>query len=104
MASSMDIGHLNNYWVSVAIPLFSIRVPLTVPGKAFEAELENADGYLGYRVGIVRDNHQIADVKVDVGNSKVLNIEGGRKAKEYWELESHDANHEGRDNRDKVER
>ncbi len=59
---------------------------LSVPGKAFKVELENADGYLVYRVGIVRDDRQIADVKVDAGNSKVLNIEVDREAKEIWGL------------------
>ena len=36
-----------------------------------EAELEKAADYLVCRVGIVGDDQQIADVKVDAGNSKV---------------------------------
>ncbi len=60
----------------------------SVPGKAFEAELEKADGYLVYRVGILRDDHQIADVKVDAGNSKVLKIDVHRKTAEDQKLKT----------------
>ena len=48
---------------------------LSIPGKAFKAELENADGYLVYNVGIVQNRHRISDVKVDTGSGKVLNIQ-----------------------------
>ena len=47
---------------------------LSTPGKAFKVELESVNGYLVYRIGIVRDNHQIDAVEVDAGNRRVLNI------------------------------
>ena len=47
---------------------------LSTPGKAFKVELQSVNGYLVYRIGIVRDNHQIDAVEVDAGNRRVLNI------------------------------
>lgn len=57
----------------------------TVPGKALKAELENEDGYLIYGVEIVKADHQIADVKVDAGNGKVLKIDTDREDHEGHE-------------------
>ena len=52
----------------------------SIPGKVFDAELENSNGYLVYRVKILRDDHRVADIKVDAGNSKVLKIDGDQRA------------------------
>lgn len=46
-----------------------------VPGQVLGAELENENGYLVYGVEILKADHQIADVKVDAGNGKVLKID-----------------------------
>jgi hypothetical protein len=51
----------------------------SIPGKVFDAELENSNGYLVYRVKILRDDHRVVDVKVDAGNSKVLKIDGDQR-------------------------
>jgi hypothetical protein len=50
-----------------------------VPGKVIRTELENENGYLLYDVEIVKADRQIADVKIDAGNGKVLNIEKDKK-------------------------
>ena len=44
----------------------------SVPVQAFEIKLKKADAYLVYRVGILRDGHKKANVKVDATNGKVL--------------------------------
>ncbi|MCL4492213.1 MAG: PepSY domain-containing protein [Nitrospirae bacterium] len=43
-------------------------------------ELANENGYLVYRVEIVKADHQIVDVKVDAGNGVVIIMiaKGGR--------------------------
>lgn len=46
-----------------------------VPGKVIKAELENENGYLVYGVEIAKADKQIADVKVDAGNGKILKID-----------------------------
>jgi uncharacterized membrane protein YkoI len=65
-----------------------------VPGKVLKAELENENGYLVYGVEIVKTDHQIADVKVDAGNGKVLKVETDQKDNEGNEGEDSDNGHE----------
>ncbi len=65
-----------------------------VPGKVVKAELENENGYLVYGVEIAKADRQIADVKVDAGNGKVLKIETDQKDNEGREGEDSDNGHE----------
>ncbi|MBI5587355.1 MAG: PepSY domain-containing protein [Deltaproteobacteria bacterium] len=65
-----------------------------VPGKALKAELENENGYLVYGVEIAKADHQIADVKVDAGDGKVLKIDTDQKDNEGHEREDSDNGHE----------
>ncbi len=58
-----------------------------VPGQVLGAELENENGYLVYGVEILKSDHQIADVKVDAGNGKILKIDTEQN-------ENDDHNHE----------
>lgn len=69
----------------------------TVPGKVLKAELENKNGYLVYCVEVVKPDRQIADVKVDAGNGKVLKIEKDQKDNEDSEVEDYDNGHEDAD-------
>ncbi len=50
----------------------------SVPGKVLKVELEDEDGYLVYGVEIVKADRQIADVKIDAGNGKLLKIGNDR--------------------------
>lgn len=52
-----------------------------VSGKVIKVELENENGYLVYGVEIVKADKQIADVKVDAGNGKILKIDLDHKDK-----------------------
>jgi uncharacterized membrane protein YkoI len=45
-----------------------------VPGKVVKVELENEDGYLVYGVEIAKAHRQVADVKADSENRRVLKI------------------------------
>jgi uncharacterized membrane protein YkoI len=65
-----------------------------VPGKVLKAELGNENGYLVYGVEIVKTDHQIAEVKVDAGNGKVLKVETDQKDNEGNEGEDSDNGHE----------
>ena len=65
-----------------------------VPGKVLKAELENENGYLVWGVEIAKADHQIADVKVDAGNGKVLKIEADQSNHEGHEGEDYDNGHE----------
>ncbi len=65
-----------------------------VQGKVLKAELENENGYLVYGVEIAKTDHQIADIKVDAGNGKVLKIETDQKDNEGQEGEDSDNGHE----------
>ena len=69
----------------------------TVPGKVLKAELENENGYLVYCVEVVKSDRQIADIKVDAGNGKVLKIEKDQKDNENSEVEDYDNGHEDAD-------
>jgi uncharacterized membrane protein YkoI len=71
----------------------------TVPGKVLKAELENENGYLVYCVEVVKSDRQIADIKVDAGNGKVLKIEKDQKDNEDSEVEDYDNSHEDADER-----
>jgi uncharacterized membrane protein YkoI len=66
----------------------------SVPGKVLKAELENENGYLVYGVEVAKADHQIADVKIDAGNGKVLKIETDQKDDEGHEGEDSDNGHE----------
>ncbi|MHB8909071.1 MAG: PepSY domain-containing protein [Syntrophales bacterium] len=50
----------------------------SVPGKVLKVELEDEDGYLVYGVEIARADRQIADVKIDAGNGKLMKIDQDR--------------------------
>jgi uncharacterized membrane protein YkoI len=63
-----------------------------VPGKVLRAELENENGYLVYGVEIAKADHQMADVKIDAGNGKILKIDQGKD--EGHEREDSDNGHE----------
>jgi hypothetical protein len=65
-----------------------------VPGQVVKVELENENGYLVYGVEIAKADHQIADVKIDAGNGKVLKIETNQKDSEDQEGEDSDNGHE----------
>ena len=67
-----------------------------VPGKVLKTELENENGYLVYGIEIAKADNQIADVKVDAGNGKVLKIETDKKDNEDREGEDSDNGHEER--------
>jgi hypothetical protein len=78
------------------IPLDSaIQAALaTVPGKVLRAELENENGYLVYGIEIVKADREMADVKVDAGNGKVLKVDTERENHEGHEKEDADHGHE----------
>jgi len=65
-----------------------------VPGKVLKVELENENNYLVYGVEIAKPDHQIADVKVDAGNGKVLKIDADRNNHEGHEGEESGNGHE----------
>ncbi|MFZ2418742.1 MAG: PepSY domain-containing protein [Smithellaceae bacterium] len=66
-----------------------------VPGKVLKVELEDEDGYLVYGVEIAKADRQIADVKIDAGNGKLLKIDNDRKdADEREEAEGSENEHE----------
>jgi uncharacterized membrane protein YkoI len=50
----------------------------SVPGQILKVELEDEDGYLVYGVEIAKADKQIADVKIDAGNGKLLKIDNDR--------------------------
>jgi uncharacterized membrane protein YkoI len=70
-----------------------------VPGKVLKVELENENGYLVYGVEIAKADRQIADVKIDAGDGKVLKIETDQKDSEGHEGEDSDNDHEEGDER-----
>lgn len=61
-----------------------------VPGKVLKAELENENGFLVYGIEIAKADRQIADVKIDAGDGKILKIETDRKDSEGQEGEESD--------------
>jgi uncharacterized membrane protein YkoI len=65
-----------------------------VPGKLLKVELENENGFLVYGVEIAKADHQVADVKVDAGNGKVLKIDADQDNHEGHEGEDFDNGHE----------
>jgi hypothetical protein len=65
-----------------------------VPGKVLKAELESENGYLVYGIEVAKEDHQIADVKIDAGTGKVLKIENDQKDSEGHEGEDSDNDHE----------
>jgi hypothetical protein len=78
----------------------AVKTALTaVPGKVLKAELENENGFLVYGVEIAKADRQIADVKIDAGNGKVLKIEADQKDSEGNEGEDSDNGHEYLDER-----
>ena len=64
-----------------------------VPGKVLKVELENENGSLVYGVEIAKADHQIADVKVDAGNGKVLKIDADQDNHEGHKGEDSDNGH-----------
>ncbi len=69
----------------------AVKAAITaVPGKVLKAELENENGYLVYGVEVAKADRQIADVKIDAGNGKVLKIETEQKDSEGNEGEDSD--------------
>jgi hypothetical protein len=78
------------------IPIdYAINAALgAVPGKVLKAGLENENGYLVYGVEVAKSDRQIADVKIDAGNGKVLKIETDQKDSEGNEGEDYDNGHE----------
>ena len=64
-----------------------------VPGKVLKVELENENGSLVYGVEIAKADHQIADVKVDAGNGKVLKIDADQNNHEGHKGEDSDNGH-----------
>lgn len=70
-----------------------------VPGQVLGAKLENENGYLVYGVEILKADHQIADVKVDAGNGKILKIDTEQNDNEGTEKEDSDNDHEEREER-----
>ena len=78
----------------------AVKAAITaVPGKVLKAELENENGYLVYGVEVAKADRQIADVKIDAGNGKVLKIETDQKDSEGNEGEDSDNGHEDVDER-----
>jgi len=65
-----------------------------VPGKVLKAELENENGYLVYGVEIVKADKQIADVKVDAGNGKILKVDVDQKDYNVHEVHEEDSDNE----------
>lgn len=61
-----------------------------VPGKVLKAELENENGFLVYGIEIAKADRQIADVKIDAGDGKILKIETDQKDNEGHEGEDSD--------------
>jgi uncharacterized membrane protein YkoI len=70
----VDRGNYADFVDGVPISMANaVRAALwSAPVKAFEMKLMKADAYLVYRVGILRDGHKKANVRVDATNSKVL--------------------------------
>ncbi|GAB5047397.1 PepSY domain-containing protein [Thermodesulfovibrio sp. TK110] len=68
-----------------------------VPGKVIKAELENENGYLVYGVEIVKADKQIADVKVDAGNGKILKIDLDHQDKGHDVHEERDSENDRED-------
>jgi hypothetical protein len=68
-----------------------------VPGKVLKAELENENSYLVYSVEVAKSDHQIAEVRVDAGNGRVLKIETDQKDNEDSETEDYDNGQEDAD-------
>jgi uncharacterized membrane protein YkoI len=67
----------------------------SVPGKVLKVELEDEDGYLVYGVEIAKADRQIADVKIDAGNGKLLKIDQDRNdGKDRDEAEGSENEHE----------
>ncbi len=64
-----------------------------VQGKVLKVELEDEDGYLVYGVEIAKADKQIADVKIDAGNAKLLKIDNDRNDGDDGE-ESEDSENE----------
>lgn len=71
----------------------------TVPGMVVKAELEDENGYLVYGIEIAKADREIADVKVDAGNGKVLKVDAARKDHEDRAGEDSDNGHEEGDER-----
>jgi len=65
-----------------------------VPGQVLGTELENENGYLVYGVEILKADRQIADVKVDAGDGKILKIDTGQNDNDSNEGEDSDNGHE----------
>jgi hypothetical protein len=65
-----------------------------VPGKVLKAEIENENGYLVYGVEIVKADKQIADVKVDAGNGKILKVDVDHKDHNVHEVHEEDSDNE----------
>ena len=84
------------------IPLDSAikRGSCAVPGKVVKTELENENGYLVYGIEIAKADREMADVKVDAGDGKVLKIDTDRENHEGHEGEDSENGHEegGKDN------
>jgi len=59
-----------------------------------KAELENENGYLVYGVEIVKADKQIADVKVDAGNGKILKVDVDQKDHNVHEVHEEDSDNE----------
>jgi hypothetical protein len=78
------------------IPLDSaIRAALAaVPGKVVKTELENENGYLVYGIEIAKADREMADVKVDAGDGKVLKVDTDRENHEGHEGEYSENGHE----------
>jgi uncharacterized membrane protein YkoI len=78
------------------IPLDSaIQAALAaVPGKVVKTELENENGYLVYGIEIAKADREMADVKVDAGDGKVLKIDTDRENHEGHEGEDTENGHE----------
>jgi hypothetical protein len=78
------------------IPLDSaIQAALAaVPGKVVKTELENENGYLVYGIEIAKADREMADVKVDAGDGKVLKVDTDRENHEGHEGEDTENGHE----------
>ena len=70
-----------------------------LPGKVVETKLDADNGYLVWEVGLVGDQGQVHELKIDAGNGRLLAIEAGEKGEQEAanDREDTDGDREDRD-------
>jgi len=70
-----------------------------LPGKVVETKLDEENGYLVWKVGLVGDEGKVHELKIDAGNGRLLAIEAGEKGEQEAanDREDTDGDREDRD-------